>query len=648
MNLRQKTIAAIAVTTVLLIAVVLMLSNKIILRSFSRLEDQNIRQNAQQAQRLLESEIQKLKSTLVDWAYWDDTYQFVADGNQAYIENNLTESAIGNLSVNFMVFTETSGRMVYGKAVDLSSGEPAVLPPTLVAYLNGSPRLTGLADQEVVGGVVLLPETAVLIASAPILNSLQEGPPRGRLILGRYFDDAEVKRMIEKLQLALRLYRFDRQNLPGRLKTVAAALSRNDRMVVNPVDDEAIEVYFLIEDINRQPVLFMGIDQTRAISAQGRASLRYFALFLILVGAVFMLVTVMLVERLVLAKLKRVSRQVKAIESTQSFKQRVELTGRDELAHLAADINKMLDALEESAERDRNILDNIVDGYCEVDLRGRLRFFNPALCQITGFTSDELANAPIIDFFPRPEVAKIRHYVRLCLAKRNPRGLLEGQLSAKSGALIDFEAAVSVIRNNRRRPVGFRGMIRDTTARKRNEARLVYLAYHDPLTGLCNRKAFLERLEKDIGYAARYQQPRTLLYIDLDQFKQVNDTFGHGVGDRLLKMAALRIRHELRDTDIVARMGGDEFTVLLTNPIAVSAPAVVQRLATAIAQPYEIDGHTIDFVSASIGIKRYPEDARDAASLIREADSDMYDAKNARKHSKITAFFDAHQQRVNR
>jgi diguanylate cyclase (GGDEF)-like protein len=138
----------------------------------------------------------------------------------------------------------------------------------------------------------------------------------------------------------------------------------------------------------------------------------------------------------------------------------------------------------------------------------------------------------------------------------------------------------------------------------------------------------MEQLEKEIAYASRYKQERVLLFIDLDKFKAVNDTFGHDAGDALLVMVAKRMRSELRDTDFIARMGGDEFTILLNNPERVPADVVTKRISEAIDQPFQIDGRTIDFVSASIGVKSFPKDAGTAGELIKAADGDMYREKN--------------------
>ncbi|MEJ2060474.1 MAG: diguanylate cyclase [Gammaproteobacteria bacterium] len=163
--------------------------------------------------------------------------------------------------------------------------------------------------------------------------------------------------------------------------------------------------------------------------------------------------------------------------------------------------------------------------------------------------------------------------------------------------------------------------------RKQKETRLQHLALHDALTGLPNRALFQDRLDMALRRAERDSEQVGLLYIDLDEFKQVNDTYGHEVGDLLLREVSRRLARCVRESDTVGRMGGDEFTVLLTNVRGMSCvEAVVNKVRDAIGAPFENEG-VILTVSASIGAAAYPEHATDRDQLIRHADASMYAAK---------------------
>jgi diguanylate cyclase (GGDEF)-like protein/PAS domain S-box-containing protein len=162
---------------------------------------------------------------------------------------------------------------------------------------------------------------------------------------------------------------------------------------------------------------------------------------------------------------------------------------------------------------------------------------------------------------------------------------------------------------------------------KRSEDQLRYLAYHDPLTGLANRKQFHERLSQALEWAHKNEQWVALMYLDLDGFKQVNDTLGHDIGDQLLKIVAQRLLGNLRSTDIVSRLGGDEFTVILSDiPKPEYAGKVAEKILEILSQVFVLERHNVS-VTASIGISIYPLDGEEENALIKSADVAMYRSK---------------------
>lgn len=172
----------------------------------------------------------------------------------------------------------------------------------------------------------------------------------------------------------------------------------------------------------------------------------------------------------------------------------------------------------------------------------------------------------------------------------------------------------------------------DFTEFKLAEEQLEYIAFHDQLTGLYNRKMFMRQFEESLHQARRYERKRAVLFVDLDNFKKVNDTLGHECGDVLLAQAADRMKEAVRESDILCRFGGDEFVILLINPGDVRPDVVAARVQEALTRPFELPHKTVDYVSPSIGISCFPQDGDTVQELIRCADEAMYRAKKAGKN----------------
>jgi len=188
----------------------------------------------------------------------------------------------------------------------------------------------------------------------------------------------------------------------------------------------------------------------------------------------------------------------------------------------------------------------------------------------------------------------------------------------------------SVVKRDRRgRPLRMLGTLTDINARRRSEEHVRFLALHDSLTELANRAQFDERMQFALAHARRYGEHVGLILIDLDEFKNVNDQHGHAVGDQLLQTVARRLSGSVRETDTPARIGGDEFVVLLTGPVTrETARLVAEKIYTQVAQPMDIGGRRVE-ITCSLGLAIYPEDGTDAATLAKCADDAMYRTKRA-------------------
>jgi diguanylate cyclase (GGDEF)-like protein len=199
----------------------------------------------------------------------------------------------------------------------------------------------------------------------------------------------------------------------------------------------------------------------------------------------------------------------------------------------------------------------------------------------------------------------------------------------KDGSRFWADGMMTPIRSDGKEVIGYLKILQDFTERKAEQDEMSRLATVDPLTGLANRSCFDARTKEMMLLSSRVGQSLQLFIIDLDGFKDVNDTQGHPVGDELLRQVAGRLRDECRASDFVARIGGDEFGLLRIGPThLVSSDVLASKLVACIAQPFEIGGVVIQ-ISASVGIASSPEDGEDPDELLKHADLALYKAKSA-------------------
>ena len=252
---------------------------------------------------------------------------------------------------------------------------------------------------------------------------------------------------------------------------------------------------------------------------------------------------------------------------------------------------------------------------------------NDKYCDMLGYTREELLQMSITDVL-HPEAIENAH------ANRNKliRGELqtvnhERQLLRKDRSLIWVNYATSLARGQNGEPRHFITVAEDISVRKRAEEQLTQLAHYDVLTSLPNRMLFYDRLKHALAEAKRNQWMLGVMFVDLDRFKNINDTLGHAVGDGLLQQVAERLKESVRTSDTVGRLGGDEFAIVLSNlATARDADAVAQKIMASFSEPFRLDQAEL-FVTASIGITLYPDDSTDQDALIKNADIAMYRAK---------------------
>jgi diguanylate cyclase (GGDEF)-like protein/PAS domain S-box-containing protein len=286
-------------------------------------------------------------------------------------------------------------------------------------------------------------------------------------------------------------------------------------------------------------------------------------------------------------------------------------------------------ALEELARSEANLrllrtaVESLPIGITISDAKGKITYTNPAEAAMHGFEVAELLDR-------EARVLAPQHLHRTSFAEKLEKcGLWRRESVNRRKCGEEFQVQLSSV--SVRSPEGeFLGIVtacEDINERKKNEAKIHQLAYYDPLTGLPNRALFQNRLQKALALSDRSRQAIAVLFLDLDNFKDVNDTQGHEFGDKLLKEVAQRLSGCIRAADTLARLGGDEFVVMLAATGHETTSATALRILETFRTPFEIDGR-LTYAGFSIGVALYPDDAPDLEGLLRSADTAMYQAKS--------------------
>jgi diguanylate cyclase (GGDEF)-like protein len=535
MKLRYRILFCISLTLVVLVLGVYGFSSRRLMQSYSQLEHQDAEQNTDRAKRAFLDLDGGLHDKSIDWADWDDTYQFMADHNKAYIKSNLVSESVVSMKLDVILFVDIHGKLFHQFTLKRFPELPVPDPVQLWHSLHlDRPDLSAFRTRKDYSGVILHPNSPLLISVRPIFTSKGTGPQRGWLVFGRYFDKRQLQHLAEQTRLDVQTFRVDAPSIPRADRQILAALSTRMPMQIRPKNSRTILGYALLLDVQNNPALLLKITLPRHIYQQGLASTGYLVRLIFFAALAFGGIMLLVMEFSVLSRLTKLTRQVEQIGEEGPTAKRVVLSGRDELASLAGQINGMLLKLER--------------------------------------TTDTLHKSQ----------EELRHQ------NENLEAIVEERTQE-----------------------------------------LFHQAFHDPLTGLPNRAQVLHHLEL---IADRQKEGgKAVLFLDLDNFKFINDSLGHSAGDELLIAVAKRLKKCVRPEDMVARLGGDEFLIIIEAAENVEAVIqVAERVLDVMNVGFSLSAGE-GFTSSSIGIVYTETGSVEPDILIRDADTAMYQAKSGGK-----------------
>ena len=560
-----------------------------------------------------------------DWAHWDDTYLFLKGQNPDYIKQNLGQSTFENLDLDFFLLIDPSGQIGCSQYYSHESNGFTPFParfsadfPAVLTYAAVDSDVSFLGE---VGG------SYYFFAASDITDSSSTSPPTGRLIIGRILD-ADALHTIEAISGA-------KIRDISSLDPVAAFNQNNRSIIANKSYNETatsigIDLLFPNPVPEHKAVQFH-LDISRDIYLSSMRRLFTFTLLNTIGCTAIAALFIIIWGRILTKPFTRLVSEVGQIDTEIGKFTRVSNLRGKEISSLGKSINSLLGRIE-SAQKELSdnrkkleaTLTSVGDGVLAVDVEQNIVFMNPVAQKLTGWSFDEVKHtsiqhvfriineftretvpSPIQQVFERGEIVELANHTLLI---------------AKDGSETPIEDTAAPIIHETGLVSGCVLVFRDSSERKERQKRIEYLSYHDQLTELYNRRFFEEELRR---LDVERNIPLSIIYSDVNGLKVMNDAFGHEEGDRLLILVAETMRTTCRADDIVARIGGDEFVVLLPKTNENDAQCIVDRMKEGIGI-IRINGIS---ASVSFGIDTKSDSLQSTTDVMNNAERNMYQQK---------------------
>jgi PAS domain S-box-containing protein len=466
-SLRRMTLLSILITVILLVAGIFGVARSVILNGFAKLEHAEAEQNLSRAVDALNASIVGLSHVATDYSSWNQTYDYVREGNPNFTKSEFPNEALSGIKVSFVAIANSSNRILFAKGYDLRRQQVVPFPPDLAARLAAPSSFSHFTDpKRKFGGIIRLADGPALIVSQPILTSDNRGPIAGALVMGRWLDAQEVDDLSSTTHLTLAFLSVQPRELSPDDSAAVLGLSSNFPQLVAPVDARTIVGYRLLQDVDGNPAAVLRMSTPRTMYQQGRLSLVQFMVLLLAAAAAFTALTLFVIERLVLSRVAKLSKSVATVGQRGDLSARVEVKGNDELADLSASINQMLAALEkaqketaEQSARLRIIVERMPAVLWTTDTDLRYVSYMGAGLHALGHKTNELSGRSLYDYFATrdPSFPPIDAHLRA----------LRGESTTYVVTWMDrtFESHTDPLRDANNKIVGVIGIALDSTDR---------------------------------------------------------------------------------------------------------------------------------------------------------------------------------------
>jgi PAS domain S-box-containing protein len=412
MNLRTRLLIVALIGLTIFVVMFYALTGVTIDRTYARLDSQEVERQVLRAQSYLSYSLETLGRTCSDWAYWDDTYQFVLNHNATYVDSNLAPSSLATIDVSTMVFLDTSGKVVYVSSTETGSQTPDDAPSDLIAQFGpGATLLAQALRRPGLTGYMLVGGHVAFVAARPILTSAEAGPARGVLVLVRDLDDATFASMAETIGGNVTFQAAD-QVQPETVESQALTLLATGQPTVGlPAGTDEVRGFTKLTDLSGSTVLLLSTTAKRTESAEIVQLKRLVVTVTSIIVVLLLGLGLLVVNRTFMRRIASLGRQVTEVGHTSNLALRVRLSGSDELAQLATDVNITLESLQqtqqdknrmaEELERDRKRLhdyfDHAHDLIFALDTNGKVTLVNQSACSVLGYEEKDLLGRSMLD-----------------------------------------------------------------------------------------------------------------------------------------------------------------------------------------------------------------------------------------------------------
>jgi|GEM_PF-2337448 len=431
MNIQRKTLITISIIFIIMMSLIAAASRMLILESFDSLEVRDTQINISRAEDGIRDLLESIKSSAKDWAFWTDSYDFVTDGNADYIRNNLSDAAMSVLKLNFMVFVRISGEVVHAKFLDWENKKEIPEPTNLLKTVLSVPSMTAHSDKEsYAAGVLMIPQFPILTVSMPILKSDLSGDIRGSLIMGRFLDSGEIKRIGNLTHLELDIRASDAPDLADDYKTALLQIKLGIKIPILHLNNASIAGYSVQNDLSGKPAFILKVAASRDVYLLGQKTIYYHILFLIVIGLFFIL-------------------------------------------FIQMSLHRIQGELKESEERYRSIYNKTPVMLHSTDTDGRLISVSDYWLEFLGYRRSEVIGRKMTDFLTEQS----RYYAHdTALPQLIRTGVVKDiafEIVKKSWEIRDVLFSSISVRDNAGNPINSLSVMIDITERRRAEQELV-------------------------------------------------------------------------------------------------------------------------------------------------------------------------------